>query len=100
MYEVLFETPAGLHCLQPTHGPSSVSLPTPHTSGAEASAEWLDGAQPPLMFTTRRGHCEYLNLKWFHSHSFKECVYLLTKTFIQIIFFSEFLEGGGGMQPL
>jgi hypothetical protein len=76
MHEVLLETPLGLHLLQPIHGRSSLSLHTPGTSGAEASAKGLDGAQPPLIFAVHRVYCEYFSLKWFNSYSFKEHVSL------------------------
>jgi len=46
--------------------------------------------------------CEYLNLKWFHSFSCKECSHLLTKTFIPIfsLLFLKISGRAAGFQPL
>ena len=45
---------------------------------------------------------EYLNLKWLHSFSCKECSYLLTKTFIQIFnwIFLKISGRAAAFQPL
>lgn len=76
---------------------SSVRGPT---SCVEAIAQLLDGTQPALISAVLRVCCEYLNLKWFHSYVFKECIYLLTNTFIQICNFYQHFWKTAALQHL
>ena len=72
--------------LQATLWPGCYSLLTSCPSCAVPTRNIWVGHSPPLSCSTwkKRVHRKYLNLKWFHSYSFKRCPYFLTKTFIQI----------------
>jgi len=75
---------------QPNMPPFSIAVLTPQYC--------LHRAQFAVISAPLTVCCEYWNLKWFHSLSCKECLYLLTKTFIQI-FNVLFLKISGELQP-
>ena len=103
IYDIHLDTLPGLQWLQPAHQPAKLAKsPTIQHWCGEATAQRLGRAQPAVISAALTVCCEYLNLKWFHSYSFKECTYLLTKTFIQIfnLLFLKISGRAAAFQPL
>jgi hypothetical protein len=88
-------------CSLSTHFTWWVSSPL--TNRAQASTQGLWRVQPAVISADLRVCHEYFNLKWFHSYSFKEWSYRLTKNFIQIFDVSRISRKCGrvaALQPL
>ena len=76
------ETLSGPMCLQAGQRPSSLTLlPFVIYVLTPARNFWVGDSLLAFLFPVRR---KGLDLKWIHSHYFKECMYLPMKTFIQI----------------
>lgn len=81
MYELLLEMLSRLHWQQPTCKHSLVSLLPPSLALLPPARRVWVGCSLLWSAQYLRVRREYSNWEWFHCHSFKECMFLVVKTF-------------------